>query len=91
MIFRYPRVFLIFLKFDQVVNSQKWLKLAPPLPIAENWSARHDESALIQKSKLMGTTYEKCARLLQKQFNVTYSVFLLLRGRECWLHTPGAL
>ena len=45
--------------------------------IAENWSARLDESDSIQKSKWLENTYKKCAQSLRNVFNVTYAVYLL--------------
>ena len=45
--------------------------------IAENRSARLDESDSTQKRKRLENTYEKYARLLGNAFNATYAVYLL--------------
>ena len=50
--------------------------------ILENWSAWLDKSKSIQKRKHLGTTYKKCAQLLQSLCNVAYAV-LLLHTHKC--------
>ena len=56
--------------------------------IAENWSARLDESESIQKRKRLEITYGKCAQLLRNLFNVTHTV-LLLCTHKC--RPPGGV
>ena len=51
--------------------------------IAENGSAWIVKSDLVQKSKQLKTTYEKCAWLLWNLSHVIYAV-LLIRVHKCW-------